>query len=176
MVSISQWRMAVEWLKYAKVLWQEGLLLAPPLWLFSSQFDSASHQKALASNPFYWERFAGHRFSGSSYKIFTVAGAEGHFENGQGFEWDESESRALLCPCPSDPSLREWIRISRYFIKKPKGGRLIKSDDEAGFRLSSSGPVADQVTSAVPTSIDIGEPNLSLSTGGRPSIAPKVCS
>ncbi len=160
--------------KYAKVLWQEGLLLAPQhLQLFSSQFDSASHQKALASNPFYWGMSSlDIDLAALPTGMFTVAGAEGHFENGQGFEWDESESGGLTLSLPLGPEFeRNGSEYLDIFIKKPKGGRLIKSDDEAGFRLSSSGPVADQVTSAVPTSIDIGEPNLSLSAGERPSSA-----
>ena len=160
--------------KYAKVLWQEGLLLTPQhLQLLSSQFDLVSHQKTVASNPFYWGMSSlDIDLAALPTGMFTVAGAEGHFEDGQGFEWDESESEGLTLSLPLGPEFeRNGSEYLDIFIKKPKGGRLIKADDEAGFRLSSSGPVADQVTSAVPTSIDIGEPNLSLSAGERPSSA-----
>ncbi len=160
--------------KYAKVLWQEGLLLSPQhLQLFSLQSDSASHQKASASNPFYWGMSALEiDLAALPTGMLTVIHAEGHFESGQGFEWDESLAGGLTLSLALSPEFdRAGTDDLDIYIKKPKGGRLITADDEASFRLASSGPLADQVTNAVPTSVDIGEPNLSLSAGERPSSA-----
>ncbi len=160
--------------KFAKVLWQEGLLMAPQhLQLSDYLGDQGSHARSYAANPFYWGvKSMSVDIEALSAGIFRISKIEGHFRSGLGFEWDESASDGLILELPLGPEFdRNDSEILELFIKVPLGNRVAPSSDDSSLRLASTGPCVDRVTDAVEVSIDIGEPNLSLSAGQRPSKA-----